>query len=232
MEFLVALFGIMMVNIVLSGDNAVVIALASRSLPAKQQKMAILWGSAGAIGLRVVLTIVAVKLLQIPYLQFVGGLLLVYIAAKLVMENEEEENIESSSSFFAAIKTIIVADLVMSLDNTLAIAAVAKGDYVLLTLGLLISVPLIIFGSQIIVKIMDRFPIIVYAGAALIAWTAGEMICRDKMTAAFFENMPWWLVPALITGGVVALGVWYNQYRSTPEKDSRETVVDRSEQIG
>jgi YjbE family integral membrane protein len=215
MEFLVALFGIMMVNIILSGDNAVVIALASRSLPAKQQKMAILWGSAGAIVLRIVLTLVAVMLLKIPYLQFFGGLLLIWIAAKLLLEDAKEENIEASSSFWAAVKTIIVADVIMSLDNTLAIAAVAKGDLLLLAIGLLLSIPLIIFGSQIIVKIMERFPVFVYAGAGLIAWTAGEMMQQDHMMAKFFLGIPAWLAPLLITLVVVGLGFWHN-YRKAP----------------
>jgi len=212
MEFMIALFGIITVNIVLSGDNAVVIALASRSLPEKQQTKAILWGSAGAIGLRVVLTLVAVKLLQIPYLQFAGGIMLVWIAAKLVMETDQDENIEASDSFLAAVKTIIIADLVMSLDNTLAIAAVAKGNNLLLLLGLLISIPMIVFGSQLIVKIMDRFPLIVYAGAGLIAWTAGEMMQRDKAAEAFTGNLQHWFLPVVVTTGVIAAGVWNNKY--------------------
>lgn len=213
MEFIVALCGIMMVNIVLSGDNAVVIALASRGLPEKQQTRAILWGSAGAIGLRVILTLIAVKLLQIPYLQCVGGILLIWIAAKLVMETDGEDDIEASASFLSAVKTIVIADLVMSLDNTLAIAAVAKGNYVLLTLGLLISIPMIVFGSQLIVKIMERFPLIVYAGAGLIAWTAGEMMQHDKAAGAYTGNLPAWLLPVTVTAGVIVAGVWHNNYR-------------------
>ncbi|MBP2634878.1 MAG: integral rane protein, YjbE family [Firmicutes bacterium] len=212
MEFLVALASIMMVNIVLSGDNAVVIAMASRCLPQKQQKMAILWGSAGAIGLRVILTLVAVVLLQIPYVQFIGGILLVWIAAKLLMEDKGEEDIEAGTSFVAAVKTIIIADLVMSLDNTLAIAAVAKGDYLLLGLGLALSIPLIIFGSQIIIKLMDKFPIIVYVGAGLIAWTAGEMMMDDhKIGSAIHAVIPEWLLPLAVTLGVLALGYWWKK---------------------
>ncbi len=224
MEFLLALAGIMMVNIILSGDNAVVIAMASRNLPKKQQKMAILWGSAGAIGLRVVLTIVAVILLQIPYLQFIGGLLLVWIAAKLLMEDEGDENVEASDSMWAAVKTIIIADIIMSLDNTLAIAAIAKGDYLLLTIGLGLSIPLIIFGSQILVTIMNRFPIIVYAGAGLIAWTAGEMMVRDqKLGHVISAYGPEWLIPLAITVGVLALGVWHKKFR----KEKEPTVEER-----
>ncbi len=225
MEFFGALLGIMMVNIVLSGDNAVVIALASRALPPKQQKMAVLWGSAGAIGLRVVLTVVAVVLLHIPYVQFFGGVLLIWIAAKLLLENGGEENIEASSSLWKAVKTIIIADIIMSLDNTLAIAAVAKGDYVLLGLGLALSIPLIVFGSQIILKVMDRFPVIVYAGAGLIAWTAGEMMQSDKLMAAYTEMMHHWLLPAVITAAVIAAGVWNNKYRKTAVEAAEERAA-------
>lgn len=229
MEFLLALAGIMMVNIILSGDNAVVIAMASRNLPKKQQKMAILWGSAGAIGLRVVLTIVAVILLQIPYLQFIGGLLLVWIAAKLLMEDEGDENVEASDSMWAAVKTIIIADIIMSLDNTLAIAAIAKGDYLLLTLGLGLSIPLIIFGSQILVTIMNKFPIIVYAGAGLIAWTAGEMMIRDqKLGHAISAYGPEWLIPLLITIGVLALGIWHKKFRKEEGPAGEEHKTEKA----
>lgn len=218
MEFVIALLGIMMVNIVLSGDNAVVIALASRCLPPAQQKKAILWGSAGAIGLRVILTLVAVMLLQIPYLQFIGGLLLVWIAAKLLVEDNSCENIEASDSLWAAVKTIIIADIIMSLDNTLAIAAIAKGDWLLLILGLGISIPLIIFGSQLLVMVMARFPIIVYAGAGLIAWTAGEMMVRDQKIGPYITGViPHWVIPALITVGVLGIGIWFKQYRHIPQ---------------
>lgn len=214
MEFLLALASIMMVNIVLSGDNAVVIAMASRCLPPKQQKMAVLWGSAGAIGLRVILTLVAVVLLQIPYVQFIGGVLLIWIAAKLLLEDKCEENVEAGGSFIAAIKTIIVADLVMSLDNTLAIAAVAKGDFILLGLGLALSIPLIIFGSQLIIKIMDKYPLVVYAGAALIAWTAGEMMISDHQIGPVIHGvLPAWLIPALITFGVLGTSIWRKKSR-------------------
>lgn len=224
MEFLVALSKIMMVNIVLSGDNAVVIAMASRCLPPKQQKMAILWGSAGAIGLRIILTIVAVVLLQIPYLQFGGGVLLIWIAAKLLIEDNHCENINASDSLWAAIKTIIIADIVMSLDNTLAIAAIAAGDYLLLGIGLALSIPLIIFGSKILVSLMDRFPIIIYAGAALIAWTAGEMIIDDPKVGVYVvQHTPHWLLPTIITIAVVGYGYW-------KQKQRRESGHQTSEQ--
>lgn len=229
MDFFLALVGIMMVNIVLSGDNAVVIAMASRCLPPKQQRLAILWGSAGAIGLRVVLTIVAVVLLQIPYLQFFGGLLLVWIAAKLLLEDESCENVEASDSLWKAVKTIIIADIIMSLDNTLAIAAIAKGDYLLLFIGLALSIPLIIFGSQLLVVVMNRFPIIVYIGAGLIAWTAGEMIIRDQKIGHYFTAYtPEWLIPLAITVGVIALGVWQKKKKGPEESKEQH----KSENVG
>ena len=215
MDFMIALCSIMVVNIVLSGDNAVVIALASRCLAPKQQKMAILWGSAGAIVLRVILTFVAVLLLQIPYVQFFGGILLIWIAGKLLVEDCHDENIEASQSLWTAVKTIIVADVVMSLDNTLAIAAVANGNWLLLIIGLALSIPLIVFGSQIIVKIMDRFPIVVYGGAALIAWTAGEMIVRDQQFGpTITQYVPHWFVPLIVTVGVVGIGFYVQRTRA------------------
>lgn len=223
MEFIGALLGIMMVNIVLSGDNAVVIAMASRNLPPKQQKMAILWGSAGAIGLRVGLTLVAVMLLSIPYLQFLGGVLLVWIAAKLLMEEgHDDESIKASDSYLSAVKTIIVADLVMSLDNTLAIAAIADGNYMLLALGLALSIPLIVFGSKLLMTIMEKYPVVIYAGAALIAWTAGEMMLSDGKVGPIIESvMPGWVIPAVITAVVLAIGFWTKQSRKLHQSNMK-----------
>lgn len=187
-EFIIGLLNICVINLVLSGDNAVVIALASRNLAAKQRQLAIFWGSAAAIILRIVLTIVAVFLLKIPYLQAIGGLLLVWIGVKLLTDEEEEEHMEASSSLMTAIKTIIIADLIMSLDNVLAVAAASKGNYILLIIGLAISIPIIIFGSQLLVWLMKKMPAFVYIGAGLIAWTAGEMINTDKKIAPLFYN--------------------------------------------
>ena len=221
MEFLVALMQIMMVNIVLSGDNAVVIALAARNLPARQQKQAILWGSGGAIVLRIILTIAAVALLKIPFLQFAGALLLIWIAVKLLIEEDESEGQHHAhDNLLGAVKTILVADVVMSLDNTLAIAGVAKGDWVLLIIGLALSVPLIIFGSTIIMRMIERFPIIVYIGAGLIAHTAGEMIDSDAAVQPYlphvFHGTPY--LGILLAAGVIAYGWWYNTARGrTPE---------------
>ena len=191
--FWVGLGQIIFVNIILSGDNAVVIALAARSLPPQQQKQAIIWGSVAAIVLRVILTIVAVKMLTLPYLKIIGALLLFWIAVQLLVpEEEDDDGIKSSGNMMAAIRTILIADLVMSLDNVLGVAAVAKGDDVLLMLGLAISIPLIIFGSTILLKLMDRFPIIITGGAALLGWVAGEMLITDPvLTDWIAANMAW-----------------------------------------
>ena len=178
--FFVALLQIIWVNILLSGDNAVVIALAARSLPADQQKKAIVIGSAAAIVMRIILTLVAAQLLQLPWLKLIGALLLVYIGVSLLMpEGEEEGGGAAKAGLMAAIRTILIADLVMSLDNVIAVAAAAMGDTVLLVLGLAISIPLVIFGSTLLLKVIERFPLIVWAGAALLGWIAGELFVND-----------------------------------------------------
>lgn len=240
MDFLIALMQIMMVNIVLSGDNAVVIALAARNLPAHQQKQAVLWGSGGAIVLRILLTIVAVALLKIPFLQFFGALLLIWIAVKLLVEEDgsEEGGHEAHDNLFSAVKTILIADIVMSLDNTLAIAGIAKGDWALLITGLVLSIPLIVFGSTIIMKLISRYPVIVYIGAGLIAYTAGEMIDSDKAVQPYlpeiFHGTPY--LSILLTVGVIAYGWWNNRKSKTEnhalenvfEDDDEEHVVERA----
>ena len=222
MEFLVALLQIMMVNIILSGDNAIVIALAARNLPASQQNKAVLWGSAGAVVLRILLTIVAVTLLKIPFLQFLGALLLIWIAVKLLIEQDENEGQHHAhDNLFGAIKTILVADIVMSLDNTLAIAGVAKGDWTLLIAGLVLSVPLIVFGSTLIMKMIERFPIIVYVGAGLIAYTSGEMIDADQAVAPYLPPLVHGThyVAMALTVGVISFGGWHNMRRGRTAKE-------------
>ncbi|TRZ65935.1 MAG: TerC family protein [Rhodocyclaceae bacterium] len=191
--FWVGLGQIIVVNIVLSGDNAVVIALAARGLPPQQQKKAVIWGSVAAIVLRVILTIVAVEMLKMPYLKLIGALLLFYIAIQLLVpEHDAEDGIESGGNLMAAIRTILIADLVMSLDNVIGVAAAAKGDNVLLMLGLAISIPLIIFGSTLILKLMDRFPVIITGGAALLGWVAGEMLITDPVLIDWIAaSIPW-----------------------------------------
>lgn len=180
--FWAALGSIILANILLSGDNAVVIALAARSLPPAQQRQAILFGSGAAIVMRIGLTILAAELLRWPYLKIIGGLLLVYIGVTLMLEDDEgdgDDKDDSQSGMLAAIRTILIADLVMSLDNVLAVAAAAKGNNTLLVIGLAISIPLIVFGSTLLLKIMERFPLIITMGAALLGFLAGEMLLTD-----------------------------------------------------
>ena len=215
--FWAALGSIIWVNIILSGDNAVVIALAARALPPHQQKQAIFWGSAAAIVMRVVLTIIALEMLKWPWLKIVGALLLLYIGISLMLEDDDEEGDvgDKAGGLLVAIRTILIADLVMSLDNVIAVAAAAKGDIPLLVIGLALSIPLIIFGSTLLLKVMERYPIIIVAGAGLLGFLAGEMFLTDPALVARTGELPHWQVNlggAIGAIFVVAVG-WVMQRR-------------------
>jgi YjbE family integral membrane protein len=231
--FWLGLLKIIGVNIILSGDNAVVIALAARSLPAKQQKQAIIWGSAAAIVMRVILTLFAVALLTLPWLKIVGSLLLFWIGVKLLIPEEGDDDIPANDQLLAAIKTILIADLVMSLDNVIAVAAAAGGSVTLLILGLAISIPLVIFGATLLLKLMDRFPVIITIGGALIGWVAGEMLITDgaltgwlaSLGVQFEKGKPFaggwnleYLCGALGVVFVVALGTWLAKKKAAHAK--------------
>src|SRR4051812_3807754 len=205
--FWAALGSIIWVNIILSGDNAVVIALAARSLPAHQQKKAIFWGSAAAIVLRVVLTIVALEMLKWPYLKIIGGFLLLYIGVSLMLDDDDGDDGDVGkqvSGLLAAVRTILIADLVMSLDNVIAVAAAAKGNVPLLVIGLALSIPLIIFGSTLLLKVMERFPIIIVAGAALLGYLAGEMFLTDPALIERAGELPVWQIHV---GGAIGAAI-------------------------
>lgn len=214
-DFWIGLLKIIWVNLLLSGDNAVVIALAARSLPAQQQKLAIFWGSGAAIVLRIVLTIFAVALLTLPWLKIVGAVLLVWIGVQLLVPEEEgEEGVTSHDNLMTAIRTILVADLVMSLDNVLAVAAAAEAGppeakMTLLVIGLAISIPIVIFGSTVVLKMMEKFPIIITFGAALLGWIAGEMLVTDPAIVEWVKTEAQWLasykVAAAVGAGLVLL---------------------------
>jgi len=225
--FWTALLQIIGVNIVLSGDNAVVIALAARSLQPKQQKLAIFWGSLAAIVLRILLTIFAVKLLTLPYLKLIGALLLLWIGVQLLVpEEEHEEKFAAHSGLMAAIRTILIADLVMSLDNVIGVAAAAKGSMVLLILGLLISIPLVIFGSTMLLKIMERFPIIITIGGMLLGWVAGDMAATDPVVKDWVSaNFSTLHEVAEVAGAliVLAIGKWLAR---RPQLKPGEHAVD------
>jgi YjbE family integral membrane protein len=187
--FWIGLLKIIGVNIILSGDNAVVIALAARSLPPRQQKQAIFWGAGAAVVMRIILTIFAVALLSLPWLKIVGGLLLFWIGVKLLIPEEGDQNISASDNMFAAIRTILIADLVMSIDNVIAVAAAAQGSMTLLILGLAISIPLVVFGAKLLVTLMERFPVIITIGAALIGMVAGEMLVTDPVALDWMKGL-------------------------------------------
>jgi YjbE family integral membrane protein len=209
--FWTALAKIIGVNVVLSGDNAVVIALAARSLPARQQKLAIGWGAGAAIVLRIVLTVFAVALLALPWLKLVGAVLLLWIGVKLLMPGDASEGVGAADNLLAAIRTILVADVVMSLDNVIAVAAAAGGSWLLLVIGLAISIPLVIFGATLLVKVMERYPFVITVGAALIGFVAGEMAWEDQAIAAWTDGRPEnlkYLAASLGAIAVVVTGQW------------------------
>jgi YjbE family integral membrane protein len=187
--FWIGLLKIIGVNLILSGDNAVVIALAARSLPQRQQKAAVLWGSGAAVAMRIVLTIFAVALLTLPWLKLVGSLLLFWIGIKLLLPEEGDENIDASDNLISAIKTILIADLVMSIDNVIAVAAAAQGSMTLLVLGLAISIPLVIFGSTLLLHLMERWPVIITIGGGLLGFVAGEMLVTDPALKGWLSGI-------------------------------------------
>lgn len=203
---LAVLLKLILIDIVLSGDNAVVIAMSARNVPKENQKKAIFWGTFGAIALRLIFAAVIVHILDIPYLTLAGGLLLVYIAIKLLV-GEDNHHKEGGTTVWSAVKTIIIADAVMSLDNVLALAGVAHGSFLAILIGVIVSIPIIVFASQLILKGMEKFPIIIYIGSAILAWTAGEMIVDEPALEKVMLNDFHFLVPATIT--VLAIGIGY-----------------------
>ena len=226
-RFWLDLVQIIGINILLSGDNAVVIALASRSLPDSQRKVAVIGGSAAAVVLRIIFCLVIVSLLQIPYLKLIGGLLLLYIGVKLVVPEGEADGsgIAAKSNVWGAIQTILIADAVMSLDNVVAIAAAAHDSVLLISLGLIISIPLIVFGSQLVLSVLNRFPILVILGGGLLGWIAGEIMVSDPAVAT---HLPWdehvvaQIAKPLLAMVVIAVGMVMSGRTAGPGHD----VVD------
>ena len=208
-DFWLDVLKIIIIDLLLSGDNAVVIALACRNLPVAQRKKGILYGVVGAIGLRIVLTFFAVSLLSLPYLKLIGAILLLWIGVKLILPEEEEDGdkIKAAGYLAGAVKTIIIADFVMSLDNVLGVAGAAHGSALLLVFGLLVSIPLIAWSSQLVLKLIDRFPWVIYAGGGLLGYVAGEMLVGEDLFKLLLEAQPilHYLVPAL--GAIVVLVV-------------------------
>lgn len=206
-EFFSTLLAIVVIDLVLAGDNAIVIGLAARNLPKEQQKKAIIWGTVGAIIIRATATLVVVWLLEIPGLHLIGGILLIWIAYNLLVDVQDEHEIVAKGSFASAVRTIIVADALMGLDNVLGVAGAAHGSFLLVVIGLIISVPIMVWGSTLFIKLIDRFPIIVTIGAAVLAWTASKMIVGEPFLQDFFDN-PWfkYTFEAIIIIAVVLIG--------------------------
>lgn len=222
-----ALLAIILIDLVLAGDNAIVIALAARSLPAHLQKKAIVWGTVGAIAVRSLMTLGVVWLLQIPGLMLVGGLGLVWIAYKLLADQEDEDSHGPvASTFWGAMKTIIVADALMGVDNVLGVAGAAHGAFDLVVLGLLISVPIVVFGSSVVLKLVQRFPVIIQLGAAVLAFTAAKMIVNEPLLDAVFDpyTAARWATYALAIVGVLAAGWWSSRRHAAQDHRSGQAA--------
>ncbi len=210
-QFWLDVLTIIVIDIMLSGDNAVVIALACRSLPEAQRKKGIFYGVLGAIVLRITLTFFAVSLLSLPYLKLAGAAMLVWIGIKLILPEEEHDdsNVKAATRLWGAVRTILIADFIMSLDNVLGVAAAAHGNVLLLGIGLFVSIPLVAWSSQLVLKLLDRFPVIIYFGGALLGYVAGEMMLGEGVVKHLLEGVQeaWhWLPPAICALLVVALG--------------------------
>lgn len=186
-EFISGLLAIIMIDLVLAGNNAILIGLAARKLPKEQQKKVIIWGAVGAIVIRIIATLLVVWLLEVPGLHLIGGLLLVWIAYKLLID-EEEHDVKPADSMWAAIKTIIIADALMGLDNVLAVAGASHGNFTLVVIGLLVSIPVVMYGSTLILKLIERFPFIIIIGAGILGWTAAKMIVAEPFMHDYFAN--------------------------------------------
>jgi len=223
--FFSALLAIIIIDLVLAGDNAIVIALAARKLPPQVRMKAVVWGTAGAIVVRAAMTLIVVALLKIPGLMLAGGVLLVWIAHKLLApedsghgDHPQGSTAGNATGFWGAIRTIVIADAVMGLDNVLGVAGAAQGSFLLVVLGLLISIPIMVWGSTLILRLVDRFPAIVYLGAGVLAWTAGRMILNDPLVKVRIAAAPWvaWIVDGAIIGGVLLSGWLRNRQQKHP----------------
>lgn len=210
-----AVLSIVLIDLVLSGDNAVVIGMAARRLPPRQQRQAMIYGALGAVGLRVFFTALAAVLLSIPLVQAVGGLVLLWIAYKLIREESTEHAVNEGHTMGEAVRTIVLADVIMSLDNILAVGGVAHGNLTLLIFGLALSMPIILFGSRMVAVLMNRLPWLVYVGSAVLAYTAAEMVLRDRIVAPLLPHTAWfrWTFVAVGIIGSLGLAVWMNGRR-------------------
>lgn len=234
MEFLVALLSIIMIDLVLAGDNAIVIGMSAKNLPEHHRKKAIIWGTVGAVIIRILATLAIVWLLKIPGLQLVGGIILIGIAYKLLIEDSDIGDHKASTNLWSAIGTIVVADTIMGLDNVLAVAGAAHGSFLLVVIGLIISVPIMVWGSTLFIKLIDKYPIIIYIGSGVLAFTAARMITHEGFLKGFFETYPfvaWIMIPG-VTVGVLLAGGYKNRNllaMTKWRKKSRKNSIDIDE---
>ncbi len=222
---LLVLLKIIAIDIILSGDNAVVIAMATRSLPKEHQNKAIFWGTGGAVILRILFAAVIVYLLKIPFVHLIGGILLVWIAYQVLVEDEEDADVKAHSGLFQAIGTIILADAVMSLDNVVAVAGAAHGHIVMIAIGVFISIPIMIFGAKVIMRLMEKFRWIAYIGSGILAWTAGQMIVGDKKFLDLLDLSHGLITNVIkigITIAVLLIGFLVNKKSSDSSKSVQE----------
>jgi len=226
-----ALMAIILIDLVLAGDNAIVIALAARNLPPEHQNKAIVWGTVGAIVVRAIMTVGVVWLLKIPGLMLVGGLGLLWIAYKLISDTSENEHQSVGvTTFWGAMKTIIVADALMGVDNVLGVAGAAHGSFDLVVLGLLISIPIVVLGSQLVLRLVEKWPLIIHLGAAVLAFTAAQMILNEKLLASFFagedfvNQMTRVAVYAVAIAGVLGLGWWATKRQEQAQVQTPESA--------
>ncbi|MDF2723220.1 MAG: rane protein [Paenibacillus sp.] len=214
-EMLSALLMIIVIDLVLAGDNAIVIGMAARNLPKEQQKKAVIWGTVGAVVIRAAATLAVVWLLAIPGLLLVGGLFLVWIALKLMTEEKNHDNVKAGSSLGAAIRTIVIADAVMGIDNILAVAGAANHNFVLVIIGLAISVPIMVWGSTLVLKLIERFPVTLYIGAAVLALTSAKMIVDEKFIKEWIgEGALKWTIVVVLVAIIMLVGTWIKRSKA------------------
>jgi len=218
-EFFSALLTIVFIDLILAGDNAIVIGMAARNLPKEQQKKAVLWGTAGAIGIRIIATLLVVYLLDLPWLHLIGGLLLIWIAFKLLIQEDAHDDIKAGNTLWQSVRTIIIADAAMGIDNVIAVAGAAHGDTLLVVLGLLISVPVIVWGSTLFIKLINRFNWIVYIGAGVLAYTAAKMVTAEFAFEEFFDNkVIYWAFIVIVIAATLASGYMANKKKMEAAK--------------
>ncbi|MFE3974026.1 MULTISPECIES: TerC family protein [unclassified Peribacillus] len=227
-EFISGLLAIIMIDLVLAGDNAILIGLAARKLPKDQQKKVIIWGAVGAIVIRIIATLLVVVILKVPGLHLIGGLLLVWIAYKLLID-EEEHDLKPADSMWAAIKTIIIADALMGLDNVLAVAGASHGNFTLVVIGLLVSIPVVMYGSTLILKLIERFQFIIIIGAGILGWTASKMIVAEPFMHDYFVN-PFikYGFEAIVVIGILVAGTSRQQKIEKEKANSDKMQIERN----